>query len=156
MSVSREAMVVTATLTAVTTWFVLSALTLSPTAAIVPLTVGVPTVLLFAWIAVGEMRKARRPAEAVNAGRDPAHLPDARREREAMWWLLALAALVWAFGALTALPLYLLLAFAIRSGVRWRVSVAAALVCWAIVDLVLRRALGVEFPGGALLPWLGP
>ena len=140
----RGSFVLAAVLTAVTAVLLIASLTLHTTAAIVPLVVAVPTVLILIEQLV---REVRRPEIAAGAS-----LP--RRERVTLGWMLGLLALIWAIGIVIALPLYLLLYLRVQSRERWTVAITMAAVTWCVLFAGLGLLLGVQPPAGAVWNWL--
>jgi putative tricarboxylic transport membrane protein len=79
----------------------------------------------------------------------------ARRTGEIAVWILGMFVAIWLVGFAIATPLVTLLYERLGARERWPLSVALGLGGLLLVYGVFERALGVPFPPGRLLAWLG-
>jgi hypothetical protein len=126
-----------------------------PRAALFPLAIGVPCLIL-AILPFGlELCRSRRPVAVEDAS--PAEIaPDEARNRTMVIasWIVGFFLLIWFLGfpAASALATFLYLKWS--SAERWSTSLALALVAWVFFYGMFDYALSLPFPEGLLVDWL--
>ena len=111
--------------------------------------------LLLAILNVAGGLRARRCGPVADGREATARPPDAARRTAAICgWILGMYAAIWlvGFSPATLLATFLNLRAA---GERWPVSVGLSLAGFAFVYGLFEKGLGVPFPPGQLLVWLG-
>jgi hypothetical protein len=99
----------------------------------------------------------RRDPEGGPAHRQPG-IPAAlarRRTAEIAAWIVGMLLAIWLIGFAGATLLVTLLYLRIGAGERWPISLALSAGGFLVVYGLFQRALGVPFPPGALVAWLG-
>jgi TctA family transporter len=99
----------------------------------------------------------RRDPEGDPAYRKPG-IPAAlarRRTAEIAAWIVGMLLAIWLIGFAGATLLVTLLYLRIGAGERWPISLAVSAGGFLVVYGLFQRALGVPFPPGALVAWLG-
>jgi hypothetical protein len=99
----------------------------------------------------------RRDPEGGPAYRQPG-IPAAlarRRTAEIAAWIVGMLLAIWLIGFAGATLLVTLLYLRIGAGERWPISLAVSAGGFLVVYGLFQRALGVPFPPGALVAWLG-
>jgi TctA family transporter len=99
----------------------------------------------------------RRDPEGGPAHRQPG-IPAAlarRRTAEIAAWIVGMLLAIWLIGFAGATLLVTLLYLRIGAGERWPISLAVSAGGFLVVYGLFQRALGVPFPPGALVAWLG-
>jgi TctA family transporter len=126
-------------------------------AGLFPWAIGLPGLGL-ALIQLARDLTGRRGGAAMDAVPGPSELPStvvARRTAEICGWILGVFAGIWllGFSLATLVTTFLYLRFGARE--RWPITVALSVLGFAFVYGLFERALGVPFPPGRLLGWLG-
>lgn len=117
-------------------------------AGLFPWAIGLPTLGL-ALIQLGRDLTGR-------GGTRPAtEAPPVRRVLGASAWIVGFWIAIRLLGFALATPLMVLLCLRLGAGERWPVSLALSLGCLGLVHGVFALGLGVPFPPGRLLVWLG-
>ena len=130
-----------------------------PRAALFPLTIGVPCLIL-AILTVGlELFRSTRPVPSENVM--PAEgtreiAPDEARNRTMVIasWIVGFFLAIWFLGFTIASALATFLYLKVSSGERWATSIALAVIAWAFFYGMFDYALHLPFPEGLLLDWL--
>jgi hypothetical protein len=78
-----------------------------------------------------------------------------RRTLEAAAWILGMFAAIWLLGFAIATLLTTFFYLKLGARERWATSFGLSLGGFAFVHGLFERALGVPFPPGSLLAWLG-
>jgi hypothetical protein len=147
MTCDRGALITAAVFVVITTVLLIASMQLRSTAALVPLIVAIPTLLIL----------IEQFVRHTHAG-DPEPLrpePElAARERSTLKWMTILLGLIWSAGVVLAIPAYLLLHLRVRSRERWSVAVAVAGAAWGILFAGLGWLLEAPPPPGAVWMWL--
>jgi hypothetical protein len=113
---------------------------LSPTARLVP-AVASATMLALLGVEIAAVVRARR--RSPRGERTPV---SAGREAIELLWVASLPVVATALGLVIGLPVFLFAYLKLRAGVTRWIAAIAALVCWAVLEIVLRRVLGVSVP----------
>jgi tripartite tricarboxylate transporter TctB family protein len=120
---------------------VYSALAWPPKAALFPLTMGIPLLVLAA-------------AQAVIDLRDPPEVPALERSGLAVFaWMAVFIALVLLAGFPIAVPIFVFSYLVIESRERRSLSLVLAAAAWAFFDLVFERLLHFPFEAGLIQEW---
>jgi Tripartite tricarboxylate transporter TctB family len=130
-----------------------------PRAALFPLAIGIPCLIL-AILTVGlELFRSTRPMASENVL--PAEgtreiAPDEARNRTMViaGWIVGFFLAIWFLGFPIASAIATLLYLKFGGGERWATSLALALVAWAFFYGMFDYALKLPFPEGALMDWL--
>jgi len=151
---------------------VVSAVTFSPKARQIPLLIGIPTLLMLAFVIVIERFPQLKMLRLLEVGLETlwsrgshekvSGLPAASAvedELSRVWaivsWLALLVGLVYLVGFLVAIPLFVLAYFVVSVQLNWSKAVLFTILFWALVYLVFYTALRVElWPG--MIPELIP
>jgi putative tricarboxylic transport membrane protein len=126
-------------------------------AGLFPWAVIVPALLLamtqFARDLTG--RRQDRPLDLLDTARDVSPDVAGRRTLEIAAWVVGMFAAIWliGFAAATLLTTFFYLRLGARE--RWGISVTLSLGAFLLVYGLFELALGVPFPPGSLLTWLG-
>jgi putative tricarboxylic transport membrane protein len=130
-----------------------------PRAALFPLAVGIPCLIL-AILTVGlELFRVTRlvASESVSPA-ESAHevAPDVARNRTMVIasWIVGFFLAIWFLGFPIASAFATFLYLKFSGGERWATSVALALIAWAFFYGMFDYALKLPFPDGALMDWL--
>jgi TctA family transporter len=129
-----------------------------PRAALFPLAIGVPCLIL-AILTLGlELFRSTRPVPSEDVS--PAEAaneiaPDEARNRTMVIasWIVGFFLAIWFLGFPIASALATLLYLKLSGGERWATSVVLALVAWAFFYGMFDYALKLPFPEGALMDW---
>jgi hypothetical protein len=78
-----------------------------------------------------------------------------RRTVEIAAWIGGMLLAIWLVGFAGATPVMTLLYLRLGAGERWPISLALSLGAFLFVYGLFERGLGVPFPAGSLLLWLG-
>ena len=125
---------------------------------LVPLVIGIPTVLMCCASMLRRMWGPREPLAAGEAPQEPDDVAPWGRALRVMAWMGALVVGVFCVGFYVSIPLFVLAYARISGGVSWIRSLALTAILWGIVygsfAMILQRPLfeGVLF--GAILPLL--
>jgi hypothetical protein len=131
-----------AALAAVAAFAVYTALRWPPKAALFPLVMGVPLLVLALAQLVVDLRE--RPAAA----------PQARRAWGILAWMVAFILLVLLLGFPLAVPVFVLAYLVSSGGESWLLSVVLAAAAWAAFYLLFQRLLHFPFDDGLIKTWL--
>lgn len=130
-------------LAALAAYAVYAALRWPPKAALFPLTMGVPLLVLAAAQIVIDLRDPPDPAPA-----------QARRRTFTVFaWMAGFIALVLLLGFPIAVPVFVFSYLAMESREGWVVSAAAAAAAWGLFHLLFQRLLHFPFAAGLLQGW---
>lgn len=151
--------------------FLLLSLNYQPRARLVPLIIGVPTLLLTLFQLLIDMIPAvgrrfsffqdydlfgietSRAAEPAQESRPSGSV--FRREINFAAWLLLLMALVYFLGYLVAIPLFLVLFMRLRSSESWLMTLSITAVTWAFVYIVFIVVMGAPLHPGVVWKVVG-
>jgi hypothetical protein len=144
-------------------YFVYEARDWRPQARLYPWAIGVPMLVLAVFHLVWELKWAGvKPVTQPSAtpvdftftrGVDPAL---ARRRTLLIFsWILGFFAGIWLFGFKTAVPAFVFLYLKFQSREEWGLSLALTGAAWLVFWGLFIRLLGLPFPEGAILSWLG-
>lgn len=130
------------------------ALTLPPTAALMPLIVGIPAVILCIVQLVNDLRRG----EAEEGGEEGA-TSDAGRERlraeiSMFFWIFLFLGGILAFGFQYAAPVLVLAFIWLGKGEKFVYGLAGAILTGVVLYLVFNRMLGLEVFPGLVTPML--
>ena len=128
-------------LAAAAAYAVLTALKWPPKAALFPLTMGIPLLVLCAAQTVVELRD---PAAAEPLG---------RRGIAVFAWMAAFIALVLIAGFPVAVPIFILFYLIMESRERWWLAIALAVAAWGLFHLLFERLLHFPFEPGLVQEW---
>ena len=140
---------------------VYSASDFNDAAGLMPLIIGIPTLVLSAIVLameiasqwIGKPRKTEGAMDGSRQGRDlsPKERRDlARREGSLILWLIGLVLLVWLFGLLWSIPVFLVLFLWLQGREPWRLNIAISLGTWAVVYLLFVQILNMELYQGLI------
>lgn len=144
------ALVFNVLLLAIPAYFVWSSFSYAPTARYIPLIIGIPVLLLQAWVILTELLPAR-------PGVEPTAPPDEGRRALVMTLWMALFFILFSLlGAYPAVFGFVLLSLVISSGTSWRLAAAIAiglvLALWVLFRLIMRYPLYEGALFGGLIP----
>jgi len=130
-----------------------------PRAALFPLAIGIPCLILAILIVGFELFRSKRPVAAENVSpAEAAHeiAPYEARNRTIVIasWIVGFFLIIWFLGFPIASALATLLYLKFSGGERWATSVALALIAWAFFYGMFDYALKLPFPEGLLIDWL--
>jgi hypothetical protein len=128
-------------LAVVAAYAVLTALRWPPKAALFPLVMGVPLLVLALAQVVMDWRALRPPEDAP---------PDTRAALSVLAWMAGFIALVFLIGFPLAVPLFVLGYLVIAGREPWFLSIALALIAWAAFYLLFQKLLHFPFDAGWL------
>lgn len=116
-----------------------------PKAALFPLTMGIPLLVLALALAITELRRPQpQPEQAAGATRG-------------VWavfaWMAAFIALVVMVGFPVAVPLFVLSYLVLESREGWSLSITLAAAAWGIFHLLFERLLHFPFGDGLIRGW---
>ena len=122
---------------------VYAALRWPPKAALFPLTMGIPLLVLALAQTLIELRDPRAPAPA--AAR--------RRSFVVFAWMGTFIVLVLLAGFPVAVPLFVLSYLVMESRERWGLAIALAAAAWGVFHLLFERLLHFPFEAGLIRDW---
>ena len=135
-------------------------------ARMMPLIIGVPTLILATVVLAMELASQRsgKPPK-VEGGMDGSRLGKnltaeqargvARSERSVILWLIALVIMIWLLGLLWSIPVFLILYQWLQGREPWRLTLSISLGTWAVVYLLFVQILKMELYGGLIQDLLG-
>ena len=130
-----------------------------PRAALFPLAIGLPCLLL-AIVTVGlEVSRSRRPVttEIISPEASAYEIaPDEARNRTMViaGWITGFFLAIWFLGFTIASALATFLYLKVSGGERWATSLALAVIAWVFFYGMFDYALKLPFPEGVLIDWL--
>ena len=131
---------------------------LEPRAALFPLVVGVPGLLLAIYVFFKDLLQRTRKVETAGAGlyTEPEVDPILERQRTVSigCWIVGCFLAIWVLGFIPASAIATLLYLKYGAGERWPITLALAAACWLFFFGVFDYALQLPFPTGALFDWL--
>jgi len=147
--------------------FMIIAVNYQPKARLVPLAIGIPTLLLSLFQllvdmvpAIGRRFRFFTDYDVFGVGGNEASEESAqeersrrtvhRRELEFSAWLCLLMALIYFLGFLVAIPLFLLLFLKLHSGEGWPMTVAVTAGTWGFVYVVFIMVMDAPLHDGAV------
>lgn len=131
-------------LAAMAGYAVIAALAWPFKAALFPLTMGIPLVLLSLVQLVLDLRDLEQPAES------DSHI--ARRRTLAVFaWMAAFIVLVLLFGFPITVPLFVFSYLVVQSRAGWGLSIALTAAAWGFFHVVFERLLHFPFDAGLIL-----
>jgi len=130
-----------------------------PRAALFPLAIGVPCLILAILTFGLELFRSTRAVTAENISPAEARneiAPDEARNRTMViaGWIVGFFLIIWFLGFPMASALATFLYLKLSSAERWSTSLALALVAWGFFYGMFDYALSLPFPEGLLLDWL--
>jgi len=131
-------------LAVVAAYAVYAALRWPPKAALFPLVMGIPLLLLAVAQVILEVRAAAAPAEPVGTG---------RRVLAVFAWMVGFVALVLFGGFAAAVPIFVFLYLRLDSGEGWLLSGVLGAAAWGFFHLVFQRLLHFPFEAGLITDW---
>jgi putative tricarboxylic transport membrane protein len=123
-------------------------------AGLFPWAIGIPGLAL-ALAQVGGDRAGRRTPPPAEPAADVPPAVAARRRVEICAWIAGFWVAIWLLGFSVATLVATFLYLKVTAGERWPISVLLSVFGFAFVYGVFVKALGVPFPAGHLLVWLG-
>ena len=130
-------------LAVVAAYAVYAALRWPPKAALFPLTMGIPLLVLALAQTVIELRDPPPPAA-----------PAARRRTFAVFaWMASFIVLVLLAGFPIAVPIFVFSYLVMESRERWGLSIALAAAAWDVFHLLFERLLHFPFEAGLITDW---
>jgi hypothetical protein len=132
-------------LAAVAAYAVHAALRWPPKAALFPLTMGIPLLVLALAQTLVELRDPSASAQPPLAR---------RRTFIAFAWMSTFIVLVALAGFPIAVPLFVFLYLLLESGEGWALSAALAAAAWGVFHLLFERLLHFPFDAGLIRSWL--
>ena len=115
-----------------------------PKAALFPLVMGIPLLVLAVAQVLVELREPPQPAETAVAG---------RRTLAVFAWMGAFVLLVLLGGFPVAVPLFVFLYLFLDSREGWLLSATLAAAAWGFFHLVFERLLHFPFDAGLIRDW---
>ena len=131
-------------LAVVAAYAVYAALRWPPKAALFPLVMGIPLLVLALAQVVLELRAAPAPAETAATG---------RRALAMFAWMGAFVVLVLLGGFAAAVPIFVFFFLRLDSREGWLVSGALAAAAWGFFHLMFQRLLHFPFEAGLITDW---
>jgi TctA family transporter len=130
-----------------------------PRAALFPLAIGIPCLILALLTAVVELFRAARPVPTESGMPvEPVHevTPHEARNRTIAiaGWIIGFFLIIWLLGFPLASALATLLYLKFSSNERWVTSAGLALIAWGFFYGMFDYGLHLPFPDGLLLDWL--
>ena len=122
---------------------VYAALRWPPKAALFPLTMGIPLLVLALAQTVMELRAPAGAADAAGG----------RKVLSVFGWMGAFIALVVLAGFPIAVPLFVFFYLALESREGWPISLALAAAAWGVFHLLFERLLHFPFEAGLIRDW---
>ena len=138
------AVLFSAGLAAVAAYAVYAALRWPPKAALFPLVMGIPLLVLAVAQVTLELRAAAAPAEPTGTG---------RRVLAVFAWMVGFVALVLFGGFAAAVPIFVFLYLRLDSREGWLLSGMLAAAAWGFFHLVFQRLLHFPFEAGLITDW---
>ena len=130
-------------LAVVAAYAVYAALRWPPKAALFPLTMGIPLLVLALAQTLIELRDPPPPAA-----------PAARRRTFAVFaWMASFIVLVLLAGFPIAVPIFVFSYLVMESRERWGLSIALAAAAWGVFHLLFERLLHFPFEAGLITDW---
>ncbi len=135
-------------LAALAGYAVIAALAWPFKAALFPLTMGIPLLLLSLAQFVLDLRDPGQPAESG---------PEISRRRTlaSFAWMAAFIVLVLFFGFPITVPLFVFSYLVMQSRAGWGLSIALTAAAWGFFHVVFERLLHFPFEAGLVQGWLG-
>lgn len=131
-------------LAAVAGFAVYTALGWPPKAALFPLTMGIPLLVLATAQTVLDLREPPAPSEPALAR---------RRGLAVFAWMVTFIVLVLLLGFPIAVPLFVFSYLVMESRESWALSIALAAAAWGFFHLVFERLLHFPFEAGLIRTW---
>jgi hypothetical protein len=131
-------------LAVVAAYAVFAALRWPPKAALFPLVMGIPLLVLAVAQVVLELRAAAAAAEPVDTG---------PRVLAVFAWMVGFVALVLFGGFAAAVPIFVFLYLRLDSREGWLLSGVLAAAAWGFFHLVFQRLLHFPFEAGLITDW---
>ena len=131
-------------LAALAGYAVYAALRWPPKAALFPLVMGIPLLVLAAAQVILELRALAAPVEPAGAG---------RRVLAVFAWMAGFVALVLFGGFAAAVPIFVFLYLRLDSRESWLLSGVLAAAAWGFFHLVFQRLLHFPFEAGLITDW---
>jgi hypothetical protein len=129
-------------LAAAAAYAVYTALRWPPKAALFPLTMGIPLLVLAVAQTLVELREPPRPAAA------------SRRPLAVFAWMVTFIVLVVLAGFPLAVPLFVFAYLVMESRERWFLALVLAAAAWGAFHLLFQRLLHFPFEAGLITDWL--
>jgi hypothetical protein len=132
-------------LAVVAAYAVYTALRWPPKAALFPLAMGIPLLVLALALTLVELRHPTNRAQPPGAG---------RRTFTVFAWMGTFIVLVLLAGFPIAVPLFVFFYLLLESREAWGLSLALAAAAWAVFHLLFERLLHFPFDAGLIRSWL--
>jgi hypothetical protein len=128
-------------------------------ARLMPLIIGIPTFVLSALVLgmeivsqwQGKPEKAKGSMDGSRLGKDLSleeRRTMTRREVSLILWLMVLIGLIWLFGLLWSIPIFLVLILWLHGREPWRLVISISLGTWVVAYLLFGQILKMEFYQG--------
>jgi TctA family transporter len=144
-----------AVIVALFAWALWQSRTFGPRAGLFPWAVGAPGLLLGLVQLTRDLSGRRETRQTDEPGPEVPAEVARRRSIEVCVWIAAFWVGIWLLGFSLATPVMTLLYLKISARERWPISVLLSVFGFAFVYGLFERALGVPFPPGQILVWLG-
>jgi TctA family transporter len=144
-----------AVIVALFAWALWQSRTFGPRAGLFPWAVGAPGLLLGLVQLTRDLSGRRETRQTDEPGPEVPAEVARRRSIEVCVWIAAFWVAIWLLGFSLATPVMTLLYLKISARERWLISVLLSVFGFAFVYGLFERALGVPFPPGQILVWLG-
>ena len=144
-----------AVIVALFAWALWQSRTFGPRAGLFPWAVGAPGLLLGLVQLTRDLSGRRETRQTDEPGPEVPAEVARRRSIEVCVWIAAFWVGIWLLGFSLATPVMTLLYLKISARERWLISVLLSVFGFAFVYGLFERALGVPFPPGQILVWLG-
>ncbi|MGH7775131.1 MAG: tripartite tricarboxylate transporter TctB family protein [Candidatus Binatia bacterium] len=146
-------------LIAVAAYAVLSARHWSFKAALFPITIGIPLIVLaMAQLILelfGKAETDRGPAVELEFSADVALEVARRRVTTTFVWIVGFILLVLFFGFPVAVPLFILSYLRLQSRAGWWQSIGLTAAAWGFFYTIFQRLIHLQFEAGLVQSWLG-
>ncbi len=134
---------------------VIMALGYNRSAALMPLLIGIPILILAVLQTVLDLRADLTAKGAAGKEQEPGAAEEARRvfskEVNVSLWVLGMFVAIYLFGFLSTTFFYTLLSLKVRSGFPWKASLGVALGGWAFLYFLMVQLLQVDLYAGLVV-----
>jgi putative tricarboxylic transport membrane protein len=130
-----------------------------PRAALFPLVIGAPCLLLAIYVCFKDTLQTSRQVQSADVGLyvEPDIDPILERQRTVSigCWIVGCFLAIWILGFIPASAIATLLYLKYGAGEKWPITLALAVACWLFFFGIFDYALQLPFPRGELFSWLG-